>query len=446
MFKEAGERSFFWEMGVLGKTVAWALIVGLLLCGRVAAQSYEVDSTRITDRVAKAAYSQVISPSLRDLQVFNQNKAKFDVYFKKYYFPRMTNAKQSDLVGLAKRRENLFKQYIRRTEIEEVQTHLTSLIMPAMGKHALGNYHPAVRYNAVLILGMLDQRYSSGAQPPIPLPACTRVLLILLENESVKEVKIPASLKLGALKGLERHVRFGIDAQYAEQLTKALLKLLAQQQPPEEVTKEVHHWIQCQAARVLVRQFAKGPSGEVQDALTTMIGNGDIGLDDRCCVAGLLGKMDYQGAKKINATAARLALGVLAQAVFQEEVSPAEDFQEEIVKGQNFGGGGRSERISRPGGKGNVGPQYERRRIMARLQGIQEGGKALGAALPDEEVQQLQKLLTHINTLMTLAGKKDSDDILVTGSVLELVRKIDRVVASWKVAKKPAKAVEEDFS
>ena len=115
------------------------------------------------------------------------------------------------LAKLGKERETLIK-YLRGTTVPKAQQQLTALTMGAMRKIARENFHPAVRYNASLVLGMLDEKYPQGggnAAPPVVLSTATNELLELLESNEFNDVKVHPSVKVGALQGLERHVQFG---------------------------------------------------------------------------------------------------------------------------------------------------------------------------------------------------------------------------------------------
>ena len=428
--------------------LALALLVSAFLTSIAVAQRYDTIEAKVTERVANSVKSQVISPSLRDAAAFAANREKFDDYFKQYYFPIMTSTAADDLGLLRKRREDLFKQFIRQTKLEEVSEHLTKLTMAEMARIALGNYHPAARYNAVLILGNLDQKYSrdvgNNPTPPVPLPDATMRLLVLLEEDEVKGVIIPTSLKIGALVGLARHARFGIDPKYASQTTDAALQVIATQSPPEDVALEVHHWMKCQAARVLANQFGKGPTAEVLTALTNLIASDEMSLEDRCSMAELLKKMQFEGAQEIDSPAVLTALGNLAKVVAEIETESAEEYQEEVLGGNPGGGFSRG----RSFGRGNQpqGPEYERRRMLTRFKSIHTGLDALQPALPPEHQEQGLALIEVLEPLITVAGEKDSLDITVVDQVITTSREIKQIVASWNQADQPAEGSDEDFS
>ena len=230
---------------------ALVMLAIVFLPSPVWAQLYRDIEPKLTDRQAKAIQGQV-SQAIRDPAGFGANAGAVTDYFTKYYFPKMTHTDAESLAELGDMREDLFRRYVRASPNEESQATLTDLSLRVATALSQGNYHPAVRYNGVLILGNLDQQIAGGRNnptPPIPLPAATAVMLDLLEQDDFKGVKVHPSVRLGALVGLERHARFGIAPQHAARVTKAALDVIAQDNPPEEVAKDVHLWMKTRAGQ-----------------------------------------------------------------------------------------------------------------------------------------------------------------------------------------------------
>ena len=208
-----------------------------------------------------------------------------DAYLKKVYFAQMTQYTDSALAMLGRLREDLFKKYISQAGNASTQQYLIDLTFNVGRVLARDNYHPAVRYNAVLMLGDLDQQLGS---PPVPHAKATAELLELVEQEQFNKIPVPESVKLAALVGLERHTRYGIDPALKDRLTTSMLKVMASP-TPVDVDKDVHDWVRSSAALVLANQYKDGPTKEVQAALTALIADEKLELDDRCVVASALG-------------------------------------------------------------------------------------------------------------------------------------------------------------
>jgi hypothetical protein len=411
---------------------------------RAQAQQYKTIPPRISAKAAKTLRGKV-SQALRNPGDLAANRGAIDDYFKKYFFPTMTDTSPNGLGQLAKLRDDLFKRYLRSANSKPAQDYITGLTSTTMGLIALGPYHPAVRYNAVLILGELDQQYASkGAniKPPTPLPAGTNALLVLLEKDEFKGVKIPPMLKVGALVGLQRHARFGIDPQYEKRVTQGAIGLIQQQETPAEMSAEVHHWLKCLAGQVLVQQYSSGPDGTVNEALVSMIGDPEMSLEDRCCVAALLAEMDYSAAQGVDTATTVTALGNLAQAVTRAEADHARDFKEEMIRS-----GGQFQRGRINLNRQESGPRYERRRLLNRLLALTHGIEAVAKAADPETKGQLEALAGPMRPVITTAADKDSSDVNIANPIIELANEIDRVIGSWKSVDQPdEEKAEDEFS
>jgi len=404
------------------------------------AQQYKSIPPRVSAKAAKSLRNKA-AQALRNPSDLAANRGAIDDYLKKYLFPTMTSTNPDSLGQLAKLRDDLFKRYLRSAVSKPAQDYITNLILTAMGRIALDRYHPAVRYNAVLILGELDQRYATkGAnpKPPTPLPAGTKALLGLLEKDAYKGVKIPPMLKVAALIGLQRHARFGIDPQYGPRVTQGAIDLIQQQKTPAEMDPEVHHWLQCMAGRVLSRQFAtSGPNGAVQKALTSMIGDEEMSLENRCYVAALLADMNYSAAKGLDMATTVTVLGNLAHAVTHDEADKAREFKAALLSGS---AGQFQQGRFQSGGAGalDAGPHYERRRLLDRLRALTRGIEAVSAAANPAAKGQLQALSGPLLPVIATAGEKDTTDVDIADPIIALAGEIDQVIRSWKPADKPA--------
>src|SRR6185436_442952 len=125
------------------------------------------------EKVAKG-YGPVAQLCVKDPARYAQEQAKVMEYFTNYYFPRMTRTGEQELGQLGKWRYDLFKNVLWPGN-EQLQSDLTELAFKVMKnivapKPADPPYHPAVRYNAILTIGMLDKPYGIEAGPSKRLP------------------------------------------------------------------------------------------------------------------------------------------------------------------------------------------------------------------------------------------------------------------------------------
>jgi hypothetical protein len=435
---------------------AAALMSSVLATG-VHAQRYETIPVKLDAREGKSLQT-VFFAALRNPAGLGASQEDVDKFLKQYYFPLMTSTSDEALGNLSKGREDLFK-YITQAASPSTQQYLIDLTLNVARVLARGNYHPASRYNAVLMLGELDQQLGTATAPPVPHAKATQDLLELVEEEQFNKIPVPESVKLGALLGLERHARYGINPQLNERITKAMLAVIASK-TPEDVETEVHDWVRSAAAQVLANQYAKGPTKEVQAALTGLIADAKTGLDDRCEVAGVLWKITYAPGADIDGNAATDALAQLTLDVVTNAANLARDYQKEALSRGNFdtmrsggygGGGGRGRRGGGYGGEygggggyggeEETGPQFERRELFARLYNIGTGGNSLKAGLADDAKGRIEAMIAEMKPAMQSMEDKNATEVDVSSRVIELEANLKTLIESWG---KPVAAAETD--
>lgn len=421
--------------------VAMTALCWAALSNDAEAQRYDTIQLNVNEREGKTL-GRNSDNALKNQSVFQQNgKQAIDKYYKDYFFRKFTQTGATDLAEIGDLRDDLLKR-LRNTPVKAAQDHLTNVTLGATKLLVSRNYHPAVRFNAVLLLGALDKQYPSGDNPPIVLPAATNELLTLLEAEEIEGVKVHPSVKAGALEGLERHVRYGLDAQYAERVTKAALAMLSQDPKKLDVDADVNNWIKCQAARVLARQYKDGPTSEVHAALTALIADEKVGLADRCCVSGLLKLVTYTPGAEADAKETLVPLGNLTKSVVKEGADVARDFQSIIL--------GEKRVPRRPGGfrggEGETGPKFERRALLSRLVQIRDGARSLSNGLADAEKQQLEGLTALITPVITQSKDEDTFDVDLIREVFKLENSMDSLIASWQPAAAAPAPDDVDFA
>jgi hypothetical protein len=412
----------------------------MILATPVWAQSYRQIKPRISERDARELRG-ILDRGIRNPAGFGADADKVKEYFSKWYFPKMTLTDPDSLTELGELREDLFSRFIRAARHEPSRTMLTGQTLTVASSISKGNYHPSVRFNAALILGNLDQRIGNtrSKTPPIPLPAATAVMLELLEQEDIKGIKVHPSVRYGALLGLERHARFGVDSKYAERVTKAALDVIAEETSSEEVTQDVRHWMKCRAASVLVNQHWQKPNAELQTALNTLMTSEDIDLESRCFVAGLMESLDYGKAEAVEPKAVLAALGSLSKDVMKAEAELAEKYRKDFI-GEDVGFRQPGLFPGGPSASNKAQPKIERRQLLGRLKSIYDGGTSLAEGVPDDTKSQVQGLLEAMKPARDAARNKDSAPLAIAEVVIRASRDVDRVVNSWDQLAAPVAA------
>jgi len=432
----------------------WQSIFALALvaaaCSAVSpahAQNYRALKPQIERAQANIASGRVAS-ILRDANnPGDAEKKAIDEFFMKWLFPIMTAYDPPEALGqLSAAREQLFTRYINTAKSQGARDHLTSNTLKAMGAIAKGAYHPAVRYNAALIVGQLDQA------PGTPLPAATEVLVSLLESDEIAKVPVPSALKVAAIVGLQRRLA-GLDPAMNQRIAKAATAIALRKELPEDASAEAYGWVRKDAAKILTAQVAQGMTPEVHQTMVTLISDKSINLDDRCSIAQLLKPDMYKSAQGLDIDAMTVALGDLAKQVLTIEAKDAKKYQDEQFKMGSFatpGGGGFGARGEMGMGRGDfgggmtmmeeLGPTYEHRRMIDRLLAIADGASAVAAGGTDESKAKLNELVIGLRGVAEPAAEEKALLSTTVRGVQDLSRDVNQLLATWV----PAAAADDE--
>ncbi|MGL6227396.1 MAG: hypothetical protein ACRC10_12325 [Thermoguttaceae bacterium] len=168
------------------------------------------------------------------LQNGNLDKPKFDSYFNNYYFHRWTWPKQFDNLNTFVRRDLLDTDLAKATG--PARTYLLERTLAALGKMK-GDplVHPAARFNAVLVLGLLYEDVGKTKLYSKALP-----LLI----EEYQNPNAPDPNRLGAIIGISRFAQLGIEDPKLrdEDVPQLLIQLVQQKNAPTGRNPDQHDY------------------------------------------------------------------------------------------------------------------------------------------------------------------------------------------------------------
>jgi hypothetical protein len=376
------------------------------------------------------------------------NKSKFNAWYGQYVFAAMTQP--GNFATLDVTRQKFLRQDLGTAKVQAVHDHLAKqLTLPQMTTIVRGNFHPAVRYNAMLIISSLNnvEVPTTGQRvPPIPLLDALVVILDELKNEKQMD-----AVKLAAWIGVLRHVQLNrinnqIPANALQMIRDISKATLSQKEPPATRSYSGHVWMQRRAIDVLVAA-GTGADAEIVSQIAALTSQADVPMSLRLTAARALGNLEYEvGAKTTPATAA-VKLGALAAVVCRAEMERVENEKkalEQASQGTGFSGmddmmmddegmdGGDSESMAEMFGQGGGGEagldgggggsnlsdeqneelSYTKRMLKYRLFYVQRGlgeeiGKAgavtktgLFAKVSDAEKVQLQQIYSMLTGIL----------------------------------------------
>ena len=292
---QLNQRQSSWRrLASLGK---WALLVvaaSQLLVAQTDAQRRSFDEMPVTKAAGSSSIRFKVSNIARGAGAIPPaDQTTFDAYFRDYELARLTDLKS--IAEYHTIREKLIRARLRAagktaTGTSAVYERINQLCLEVCAKIVQGNYHPASKLNAMLILKGLNLSEPTQTAGAVPYPPTFDVIL-----SALKDPDLPDGVKVVALEGLERHAMAGLADDKKAAVIAVVLPMFTQAKPPNNRSPDGHRWIRQRAARVLGAIGSVGPNNEVLQALATVIGDANVHVKIRCTAARALGMLDYKG-------------------------------------------------------------------------------------------------------------------------------------------------------
>ncbi len=213
------------------------------------------------------------------------NEKQFEEYYRDILFRRWTHPTQ--LSEISRERVDLQRQ-LQTAKNPEARAKLNALILEYMKVFADGNYHPALRYNATLLLGELNSKEQVSTGDKSPAVPLTSVLPLLLER-ATKPGLIDA-VRVAALIGIRRHADTPMPPSAKARIIADLLPLLSAD-PPAGRSPEGHVWMQRRTTEILGALGDAGPEGAVTKQLQVILADASRPLSLRCATAVALSQL-----------------------------------------------------------------------------------------------------------------------------------------------------------
>jgi hypothetical protein len=422
-----------------------------------------------------------------DLPLGQAEQLMVDNYFNGFEFRVLTQTTPEDLEQLPERRFDLFKRYILQVKNAENHQHLIDLTMAMMQQIVMDEFHPVVRYNAMLIIGDLNeqevQRVGATPQPPEPYAAALPFMV-----ERVTDQNTPDTIRVAALVGILRHLEWEpfrnpshpIPAGVRTQLVNTLIALAEMKDPPANRTAEGQMWLRRRAVECLGYAGAVTATPNIITPVEKILKDNTEPLNMRCIAAKALGTMNIPQGHKLEALDLTRTLGNLAAASVKTEFDRLEKIDKTAeehakvyagstgVPGQSGGypGGPGGEGMARPRFQGEgiglqpgaANQQFEpdpkeyrldpvRRRIRYQLYCVQTAlgyplDKASAAPSPTRkgahritnpanptEKKSVEEVLTAVNKLVDVIEKNKIDLVQLKTDLKNEAKALEGVIA-----------------
>ncbi len=178
----------------------------------------------------------------------------------------------------------------------------------------MNDYHPACRYNAALMIGMLnDQEGDRNSSRPFPTPyKPARDFLVRV----VRDQKVPDSVRIAGLLGLRRHAELLAAGGSSDAAMLKLLVDVTRADVGPTANADAAYWQKRLAIQAL---GAMGPGGAAK-ILSPIVGDENMPLSVRCAAARALGQLDYRNVSNVDPTAVLKGLGSIAVSACRDEI------------------------------------------------------------------------------------------------------------------------------
>lgn len=342
----------------------------------------------ITINIALRQEQSEISRMLREGRFANPAaQVQFDTFYRDYFLARWSAIK--DVAKLLDYRKELRNNF-RLTKSGQVYDHLNTLVLDVMNGFGMGNYHPAVRVNAMLTIGDLNSAEPQTlSESAVPLSEALPILIAAAEN-----AQLPDAVRAAAMVGVVRHASSKIRDEAARRSLAAAMLQLASADVPSGTAAAGREWIAAQAMEVLGLLGLPGENNAAIKAMLKAVSNPKLSYSTRTIAVESIGRLAQAKTATLDPTEGS-AIVQFARDACAEELRLAKE----------------------------TGYPVSRRRLKQRLD-------AAAAALPSQAAfAELQKAVKTASDQLDARGSEDKD---MTPVVQALRQKLD----AW-LQKKP---------
>lgn len=207
----------------------------------------EVQSTINEKRgLVRATHRKVYAAIKGEGTVSQQELAE---YFRDFYFANMTQTSPRKLGEYGKLRNDFFRLYLAKSS-GPIRSQILNLAYDTMSPVATGNYHPAARVNAVVLIGNLDSQRGSKTNngfPPTPYSKALPFLLSIVEDQAS-----PEYLKIAALVGIQRHTSLNAAGSEKDRIARLMRNLAKSSEAGgDQNANTAAYWVRRRAVQTL---------------------------------------------------------------------------------------------------------------------------------------------------------------------------------------------------
>ena len=295
--------------------------------------------TRIRFGQARAAVqsymrSKTMDESGRDLI----NKFFREAYFRSWSRP-------ANWTSAGKNRQEFLRNFYGPLNAKaDTRQMVNQIALDFMREYIKPDYHPVLRYNAILLIGDLREQEMDNVngKPEVPFAPATEVLLSAIEDPNQSD-----AVKVGAWVGLlDQCELYGVNlgSMSGDNKTKVLnlvIDTLKEKETPEGRSEAAHRWIRWRAIDVASAIGNAGSDGVLAAALDSIILDPELPIDMRCSAIAAKGNLafDNQTAQKMDVVRQSTDIGKIALEAVAADINWFDDSMKQYMKKMRMGGG-----------------------------------------------------------------------------------------------------------
>ncbi|MCH2370394.1 MAG: hypothetical protein MK324_07660 [Pirellulales bacterium] len=259
-------------------------------------------------------------------------------WYENNIFAQFTHARS--MGDLSAQRLTFVNELNTRCQNDAMYQHIANnVVLPQMQKFITGNFHPAVKYNAMLIVGQMNQQsnFNPAQTRRVPVPS-TGALSFLVQN--VQGGAANDAILLASWVGVLRHVSMNrltnhIPGNNQVVIATQALSLLNQDAVAAGRTPSGQTWLQRRALEVL--SAIGRDNGQILPAIVAIVKDDDAPISLRLSAAKALHYFYYDAQTKVAVEDTSNALGLLAIKICRNEFARVEA-EKEAEAAQTAGG------------------------------------------------------------------------------------------------------------
>jgi hypothetical protein len=256
-----------------------------------------------------------------DTPLDEAGKQTINEWFVTIQFAEITHLDNLD--KLAAWRQNLRKRYFRDMKPSEpVLAYLNEITLASMIKIANDTgFHPAVRHNAMLVIGELNKTEpvaGAAPKPAVPLDAALTAKGGLLD--SAEDATMHPAVRAAALVGILTHAETKLPPGTEATIQTKMVSIL-KEKPTDTLPSEALGWLKTRAADVCGTLGTVGAGNAVVTELSNTLNNPKNSVSVRCAAANALGKL--KAVTGVNLPEVAAGLGNLHLDAMRQELDRA---------------------------------------------------------------------------------------------------------------------------